>query len=636
MTEDRQRVDDTGAFLLGPIEEAEKTTARMAWRLHVRYIILTVTLNLLVASVVVIYQIYIDQQNTLAFLSERAAHAAQGVQIIRERSSRFDREILDEACELTACQMALISASGQVYYGCDPSIAYQVRSQGWPNSETPLGAVRMAIDERLGDLSGAWWLGRYDDRYELLVIVPRRPEDEGLVQYMTFAAGITGIFVLITLVLMLAAVNWMLRRPMVQLIENLTSALVRDFKRRQEAEERAIKARLEAERHSKFLDDLLNASDDMAIVASGQDDIVSLFNRVAERILGTEASQVVGILTLEQLLVGMRPRADNGRDTLQPFLQNKEGEQLVVDSEGKEHIIQMTSSPIVDHEGNPMGTLVIFSDITETRRVEAELRSKQVQLIQSSRMATLGEMAAGVAHEINQPLNNIGLLSTRIARKIRKQEALGEDEVTFLREKHKTIQEQVSRAAKIIDHLRIFGRAEPTPLTDINVSDAVQGSLQLLGEQLHLHDIDLVVALPGDLPKARGDVSRLEQVLINLIVNARFALDRHHEKLRSEGQGEGYKKRLIIRGSRGMLQGDTEAVLLQVEDNGPGMSEEVASRVFEPFFTTKEVGKGTGLGLSISYGIVREFGGTLTVETELGKGATFTIALEKVESEEIA
>jgi PAS domain S-box-containing protein len=606
----------------------------MAWRLHIRYIILTVSLNLTIALGVVFFDIYADRVNREVFLADAAAHAASTVKVLREYDIwRPDREIIDDGCAMTGCDLALISRQGQVYYGCNPGIAYQVRAQGWPTSETPISQMKILVDESMESLSGAWWIGRYDDRYRLLVIVPRRPEDEGLIPYLTLAAGITGAGVLLTLIVMLAAANWMLRRPMAQLIDVLTSALVRDVKRRREAEELAIEARLEAERHLQFLDNLLNASEDMAIVASNEDGIISLFNRVAEGILGIDGGAVVGVLTLDQLLLSIQPETAVRRETLQPFMQNKDGEQLVVDQQGEEHIIQMNSHTILDRDDKLAGTLLIFSDITEKRQVEAELRSKQMQLIQSSRMATLGEMATGVAHELNQPLNHIGLLATRLARRVQRRPSVEAEDMSLLREKLKVIQEQVTRAAKIIDHLRTFGRAEPAPLKEISIAEAVQGALQLTGEQLRLHNIELVVDIPEDLPPARGDVARLEQVLINLIVNARYALDEYALELEASGKAERYSKRLIL---RGLTADDGVSVMIEVEDNGPGMSEDVAARVFEPFFTTKEVGTGTGLGLSISYGIVREFGGMLTVETEPDNGSIFTINLKRTLEEDVA
>jgi histidine kinase len=354
---------------------------------------------------------------------------------------------------------------------------------------------------------------------------------------------------------------------------------------------------------------------------------VSLLNRAAEKILGVRAAEVIGARHLAELMLEPHTRRpEKGeQDTLQPFLQRADGEQSVIDNRGHEHVIQLSTSPIRDHDGALAGTLLIFTDITQQRRTEAELRSKQMQLIQSSRMATLGEMAAGVAHELNQPLNNIGLLSARVSRRLARRQSLDAEDAVFLKDKLTTMQEQVARAAKIIDHLRVFGRAEPAPLTAVDVDGAVKGALTLLGEQLHLHDIYLDVDIPSDLPRVRGDPSRLEQVLINLIVNARFALDSHGDHLKASGE----TKRLSIRAESGEIHGGDAAVLIHVEDNGPGMTDDVAARVFEPFFTTKEVGTGTGLGLSISYGIVREFGGILSVHTAPGEGARFTIALHR-------
>lgn len=625
------RAGESQPIPTGDLTTAKKATTSAVWRLHLRYILLAVALNVLVASGLVAFDIYNDLENTRIFLTELAGHAAHAARMLRARSSLTDLETIDGASELTACDMALITPQGLVYHATNPRIGDMVRATGWPGESTPVDETRLLIDSRLDELSGLWWVGRYDDRFRLLIIVPRRPEEEGRVQYMTFAAGITGISMIAMLVILLMASNWMLRKPLVRLIDSLTSALVRDVKRRKKAETGAIQARIEAEHHARFLDNLLNASEEFAIVAAAHDGKVNLLNQVAEQILGVEADEVIGQTTLDELMVSLQSsnEDDPQRDTLQPFLQRSDEEQQIVDTDGKGHVIQLSTSPIRDHDDSPAGRLMIFRDITEQRRVEAELRSKQMQLIQSSRMATLGEMAAGVAHELNQPLNNIGLLSARVTRKLQKVAGSEEGDGPFFLEKLQSIQKQVARAAKIIDHLRVFGRAEPTPLADIDVADVVKGTLTLLGEQLKLHDIELVVDVPDDLPLARGDASRLEQVLINLIVNARFALDEHAEALSSKAE----PKRLTIRGRTGRLREKTPSVMLEVEDNGPGMGADVAGRIFEPFYTTKEVGAGTGLGLSISYGIVREFGGSLEVHTRPGQGATFSIILAQATSE---
>jgi PAS domain S-box-containing protein len=636
----RRRGDETQPIPTGDLNMAKQATTSAVWRLHLRYILLSVALNVLVAGSQVAYDIYNDRENTRTFLAEAALRASNAVQQLRAEGGLSDREVLRAGAQLTGCELALISTRGQVFMDTTPRMGEQVRAMGWPGPGTRRGDTRMLIQSQLGELSGLWWLGEYDDRFDLLIIVPRRPLDEGRFQYITFAAGITGVSMIAMLVILLLTSHWMLRRPLVKLIDALTDALVRDVRRRKQAESRAVQARLEAERHLRFLDDLLNASEEVAIVAADQHGTVNLINRVAERILRVEAGEVIGKVTLDVLLLSVRaPDAEeSGRDTLRPFVRRVDGEQRIVDRAGGEHVIQVSTSPIMDHEGTPAGTLVIFTDITVQRRVEAELRSKQMQLIQSSRMATLGEMAAGVAHEINQPLNNIGLLSTRASRLLQRKPRIDDDDAAFLRERLASIQDQVGRAAKIIDHLRVFGRAEPTQLEVIDVGQAVKGTLTLLGEQLRLHDIALDVDVPEGLPRAWGDVSRLEQVLINLIVNARFALDEQAERCRAEAPPASAHatcdKRLSIRCKPGTLRGsDAAAVLVEVEDNGPGMPEAVASRVFEPFYTTKEVGKGTGLGLSISYGIVREFGGTLSVRTAPGQGTTFTVALKQAGAE---
>lgn len=630
----RRSVDDSQPIPTSDLESAKEATTSSVWRLHVRYVLLAVALNFVVAAVVVVYDVFNDQENTRVFLTDTAHHAAHLARVLNSRSTDSDRRVIDEASELTACEMALLSKQGHVFYGTNSRLGYQVRAQGWPDQTTPLHDSRLLIDERLAELSGLWWVGEYNDEYRLLIIVPRNPEDEGRLQYMTFAAGITGAGVLLTLIIMLIASNWMLRRPLERLIEALTSALVRDVKRRKEAEERANEARLEAERHLRFRDNLIDASKRVALVATNEDGVIELVNSAAVRILGFAEEELVGVMTLEQLLSALEPKGEqSAEESLQPFLHISEDERRIVDTRGGEHIVKLSTSTIHESDGRSAGTLMTFTDITEQRRIEAELNSKQMQLIQSSRMATLGEMAAGVAHEINQPLNNIGLLSARVTRRLKKKRDVGPREVEFLEEKLTSIQEQVKRAAKIIDHLRVFGRAEPTPLSKIDVEAAIQGCLELLGEQLSLHDVRLKIDIPDELPRVLGDVSRLEQVLINLLVNARYALDEYAEELRRRGDAEEYNKNIVIRVNTGDLNDGSPALFIEVEDNGPGMPEEVADRVFEPFFTTKEVGKGTGLGLSISYGIVREFGGTFSLRTEPGLGTKFTIGLKQAGTE---
>jgi histidine kinase len=181
------------------------------------------------------------------------------------------------------------------------------------------------------------------------------------------------------------------------------------------------------------------------------------------------------------------------------------------------------------------------------------------------------------------------------------------------------IQGQVQRASKIIDQLRTFGRPTVKRVTRFPVSRPVHAVLDLLRQQLTNRGIRVEFDVPDSLPEVAADEPQLEQVLINLLNNARDAL--------AERPAEA-DLWIRIKAETEVMPGETEPrVCLHVADSGPGMDERTLNRIFEPFFTTKEVGKGTGLGLSISYGLVRGFGGTLAVRSRLGEGTTFSLLL---------
>jgi len=424
---------------------------------------------------------------------------------------------------------------------------------------------------------------------------------------------------------MLFAANWMLRRPLARLVEQLTSALAMDVHKRTRAEERAVAARLEAEAHLAFRDNLINASESVGIVATDAEGRIRVWNQAAERILGHSARELCGRVSLDDLLARARAALPD-RTQSWPLIHAGEGEEMLADAAGVLHLLELQRSDIRDREGGLRGSLVTFIDITERRRLEAELQQNELKLLQSSKLATLGEMATGVAHELNQPLNNIGLLGSRMTRKLEQLPLAAEDR-EFLAEKLAKVQTQVERAGKIIDHLRTFGRVRERAFASVDLRTSIEGVLVFLAEQLRQHSIDVALELPGELPRVTADEAQLEQVLMNLIINARDALD--------EIPGETHAKQITIAAARGRFDHGAAAVVLEVRDNGPGIPSEVQQRIFDPFFTTKEVGKGTGLGLSISYGLVRDFGGTLEVESRPQKGATFRVRLREAEREPI-
>ncbi len=249
--------------------------------------------------------------------------------------------------------------------------------------------------------------------------------------------------------------------------------------------------------------------------------------------------------------------------------------------------------------------LVSTSDIS--KRLDTEQ-----QLIQASKMATLGEMATGVAHELNQPLSVIKTASSFCMRKIDKKEPIESQTLISLLEK---IDANVDRATKIIVHMRQFARKTDLKLVPVQVNDVLDKAFDIFSQQLRLRGIRIVREMEKDLPLIMADPDRLEQVFINLLINARDAIEARW----GEGDRPGDKKITLRTGA------SNGQVIAEVCDTGSGMSEGIKDKIFEPFFTTKEVGKGTGLGLSISYGIVKDCAGEIDVRTTPGQGTCFIL-----------
>ncbi len=226
--------------------------------------------------------------------------------------------------------------------------------------------------------------------------------------------------------------------------------------------------------------------------------------------------------------------------------------------------------------------------------------------MQAGKLATLGELTTGVAHELNNPLNNIGLFVGNVIDLIELGKA---DSQSMLHELHSAMQ-QVRKAAEIISHLRTFGRVASVSREAVVINQVIQNALSLMREQLRLRQIKVELHFPPEDVIVIGNAIQLEQVFINLLTNARDAMADVADKV------------ITITCT---LHADM--VELTVSDTGPGIPEGLDKRIFDPFFTTKEVGKGTGLGLSITYGIIKDHQGTITVENRLGKGALFLIQL---------
>jgi PAS domain S-box-containing protein len=241
-----------------------------------------------------------------------------------------------------------------------------------------------------------------------------------------------------------------------------------------------------------------------------------------------------------------------------------------------------------------------------------EKLEKEAQLAQTAKMATLGEMATGVAHELNQPLNVMKLASDYLMKSVTRGTAISEEDLKGTAEE---LSANVDRASRILKHLRTFGRKARAKMIPICVNESIRGVFTLLQVQLEKSGIKCDLSLDDTLPEILGDRNRLEQVFMNLVVNARDAMIGYENE-----SGESYQKMLRIESYL-----EDGQVVVTVCDTGPGVPEEVKGRIFEPFFTTKKVGEGTGIGLSISYGIVKEHQGMIDLVDVAGRGACFKL-----------
>ncbi|QAY90061.1 PAS domain-containing sensor histidine kinase [Pseudomonas sp. ACM7] len=281
---------------------------------------------------------------------------------------------------------------------------------------------------------------------------------------------------------------------------------------------------------------------------------------------------------------------------------------------GREHAWWVWSDRgVFDEHGHLLEIQAVGRDNTEVRRA-------QQQLTQSAKMATLGEMATGLAHEINQPLNVMRMAIVNVLKRL----SNGDAQIDYLTDKLNRIDAQVQRAARVVDHMRVFGRRSEIEQHPFNPAQAIEGTLSLLAEGMRGKGVDLRVSETGFDVQVRGYVDQLEQVLINLMVNARDALLGKREADRE------FKPWISVYAER-----DVDSVRLWVEDNGGGIDPRLLERIFEPFFTTKPVGVGTGLGLSVSYGIVENMGGKLSVRNSV-EGARFCIELPIAADDQIA
>jgi two-component system NtrC family sensor kinase len=238
----------------------------------------------------------------------------------------------------------------------------------------------------------------------------------------------------------------------------------------------------------------------------------------------------------------------------------------------------------------------------EVEKKTAEIKKAQEQMLEAEKLASLGRLSAGVAHELNSPLTGIMTFAHLVHDRIPQDDKQALDDINI-------IIAQTDRCSSIIKGLLGFARKGPSESTNVDLNNLVQNTVSMLTRQRDFRDIDVEMDLKDDLPSIFADPNQIQQVILNIFTNS------------ADEMTEGGKVRISTRKT---LDGYVE---VEFTDNGPGIEPEIIDKIFEPFFTTKPVGQGTGLGLPVSYGIIKRHGGEITVKSEPGKGASFLIRL---------
>ena len=364
----------------------------------------------------------------------------------------------------------------------------------------------------------------------------------------------------------------------------------------------------EYERLKEFNENIVE-SINVGILAADLEDRVSSWNNEIERLTGVTRAAALGRKLAELLPAELSDRLSALRgesgihhiDKLRLRLAHKaaNGNGRNGHSSGvamREAIVNVAIAPLVSRDQEQIGRLIILDDITDRSELER-------QLVQADKLSSIGLLAAGVAHEVNTPLAVISTYAQMLAKQVN-----GDDQKAALLDK---IAKQTFRASEIVNSLLNFSRTSTTEYTELEVNRMIRDTVSLVEHQLKKAQVQVDLSLAEQVPLMRGNGGKLQQVLLNLLINSRDALE-------EVNRGEG--RRISIRSYAA-----ADRVFIEVSDNGQGIAAEALPRIFDPFFTTKGARKGTGLGLSVSYGIVQEHGGTIRVESLPGSGTRFRL-----------
>jgi len=345
---------------------------------------------------------------------------------------------------------------------------------------------------------------------------------------------------------------------------------------------------LEIERLKDFSENIVESLH-VGVLAVDLDGIVDSWNTRLEELIGVARQEAVGRKLSDVLPAGL----------VAEIAAREEPEHVTgiykhrLEHNGRALVLNVSITPLVSKSGERIGRLILFDDVTQRERTEE-------QMVQTEKLTSLGLLAAGVAHEVNTPLAVISNYIQMLARQLP-----GDDPRHSLIDK---IVKQTFRASEIVNHLLNFSRTGAAELGEVDVNRVVEDTLSLVAHPLRSAHVEVVKHLGERLPAVRGSANRLQQVFLNLFLNARDAMP-----------------------TGGVLEVRTAAengsVAIEVTDTGQGIPRDHIHRIFDPFFTTKQLGSGTGLGLSVSYGIIKEHAGKIDVRSAPGKGTSFHVEL---------
>jgi PAS domain S-box-containing protein len=356
-------------------------------------------------------------------------------------------------------------------------------------------------------------------------------------------------------------------------------------------------------RSNTFLKNMLHSSVD-GVIAADKTGKILLFNNAATEISGYSEEEALTSLNIRdvypengayKIMKELRSEQFGGPGKLKSYqidVLHKDGTLIPIS----------LNAAIIYEDGKEIATMGFFHDMREALRIKKELEKTQIQLLQSEKMASLGKLAAGVAHQLNNPLGGI----TLFARLMMEEYELEENALKDLNR----ILKDAERCRDTVKELLEFARQTRHEMRPLDINRAIARTLFLLENQTLFQNIEVNRQLSADIPTVRGDTQQMNHMFMNIILNAAQAME-----------------------GRGMLTIDTrladagDRVVIEITDTGPGISKDVLPHIFEPFFTTKEEGEGTGIGLSLVYGIVENHGGKIQAVNNSSGGTRFIIEL---------